>query len=89
MPAVRSPESPYFETTGARMTMNAAVGPDDRARDDGGVEAVLRGHAHGNGQRHRQRQRDDSHDHTRERILSQARERISSGEGSPQRHGEG
>ena len=79
IPASSSPASPNCVKMGARMTMNAAVGPvtcsaraaerrDDAARDDRRVEAVLRRDPDRDRQRHRERQRDDADDDAGEDI---------------------
>jgi hypothetical protein len=49
---------------------------DDRTRDDGRVEAVLRRHAHRDGERHRERQSDDPDDDAREGVLPQPRQSV-------------
>jgi hypothetical protein len=50
------------------LHLRAAEQGDERAGDDGGVDAVLRRHADGDGQRHGQRQGDDADDDAGDQV---------------------
>ena len=55
------------------------------ARDDGGVEPMLRRDADGDGQGHRERQRDDAHHQACQRVVTEIGGRIAFGENGPER----